>query len=90
MVGADGREYVAFWSSAARRRSRRRRLMARWVLSQREAEVLTLVGQNKSGPEIAILLSISHETVRKHMSHIFEKLGLETRAAAAAVARELS
>jgi DNA-binding CsgD family transcriptional regulator len=91
MVAADGREYVSVLVERGETaESRRRRLIARWGLSQREAEVLALVGQNKTGPEIAILLSISHDTVRKHISHIFEKLGVETRASAASIAREFS
>lgn len=44
----------------------------------------------QTGPEIAILLRISHDTVRKHTSRILEKLGVETRAAAASVAREFT
>jgi DNA-binding CsgD family transcriptional regulator len=66
--------------------SRRRRLLIRWGLSAREAEVLSLIAAAKTGPEISILLRISHDTVRKHTSRILEKLGVETRTAAAAVA----
>jgi DNA-binding NarL/FixJ family response regulator len=54
--------------------------------TKREANVLSLIAEAKSGPEIAILLRICHDTVRKHSSRIFEKLGVETRTAAAAVA----
>jgi LuxR family transcriptional regulator, maltose regulon positive regulatory protein len=57
---------------------------------EEEAEVLRLIGESKTGPEIAILLGISHDTVRKHTSHILEKLGVEVRAAAAAVGRDIS
>ena len=55
-------------------------------LSERKAEVLSLIAEGKTGPEISILLRIRHDTVRKHTSRIFEKLGVETRTAAAAVA----
>lgn len=42
--------------------SRRRRMLLRWGLSEREAEVLALIAAAKTGPEIAILLRISHDT----------------------------
>ena len=90
MLGADGREYVSILVERGEGvRARRRRMIARWGLSHREAEVLTLIGENKTGPEIAILLGISHDTVRKHTSRIFDKLAVESRAAAAAIGREL-
>jgi DNA-binding CsgD family transcriptional regulator len=57
-------------------------------LSAREAEVLSLIAEGKTGPEISILLGVRHDTVRKHTSRIFEKLGVETRTAAAAMALE--
>jgi DNA-binding CsgD family transcriptional regulator len=65
-------------------------MMLRWGLGLREAEILSLVGQGKTGPEIAIILTISHDTVRKHMSSIFDKLGVETRTAAALITQEAS
>ena len=57
-------------------------------LSGREAEVLSLIAEGKTGLEISILLDIRHDTVHKHTSRIFEKLGVETRTAAAAMALE--
>jgi DNA-binding CsgD family transcriptional regulator len=91
MVGADGREYTTVLVERGETAdSRRRRLAARWGLSQREAEVLNLIVESKTGPEISILLGISHETARKHSSSIFAKLGVETRATAAAVARDFA
>ncbi len=65
-----------------------KRIIARWGLSDRDAEVLAFIAQGKTGPEIALILGISHDTARKHTSRIFEKLGVETRAAAASIARE--
>ena len=59
-------------------------------LSDREAEVLALVGDGKTGPEISLLLNISHDTARKHLAHIFEKLGVENRTAAALMIRDAS
>src|SRR5207302_2127448 len=52
-------------------------------LSPREHEVLVLVAEGKTNPEIATVLSISRRTVQKHLEHIFDKLGVRTRAAAA-------
>jgi DNA-binding CsgD family transcriptional regulator len=87
MVGSDEREYVTVLVERGETlESRRHRFIARWGLSQREAGILTLIAESKTGPEIAILLRISHDTVRKHTSRIFEKLNVETRTAAAAVA----
>jgi len=90
MLGADGREYISVLVERGEGVGvRRRRMIARWGLSRREAEVLRLIGENKTGPEIAILLGISHDTVRKHTSSVFDKLAVESRAAAAGIAREL-
>jgi len=89
MLGSEGPEYTTVLIERGETyESRRRRLLAYWGLSQREAEVLTLITEGKTGPEISILLRISHDTTRKHTSRIFEKLGVETRTAAAALALE--
>jgi predicted ATPase/DNA-binding NarL/FixJ family response regulator len=55
-------------------------------LSPREAEVLRLVTQGKSNREIAEELVISERTVANHLASIFNKTGVENRAAAAAFA----
>lgn len=55
-------------------------------LTPRETEVLTWVARGKTNRDIADILGMSHRTVNKHLEHIFEKLGVETRAAAAALA----
>jgi DNA-binding CsgD family transcriptional regulator len=57
-------------------------------LSARENEVLTLVVAGKTNGEIATILAISARTVQKHLEHIFQKLGVETRTAAAVRALE--
>ena len=49
----------------------------------REREVLALVAAGKTNGEIAAILAISARTVQKHLEHIFQKLGVETRTAAA-------
>jgi DNA-binding CsgD family transcriptional regulator len=55
-------------------------------LSRRELEVLQLASQGYSNADIARILFISVSTVRKHMEHIFDRTGVRTRAAAAALA----
>lgn len=52
-------------------------------LTAREAEVLTWIAQGKTNREIAAILGMQTGTVKKHVEHIFEKLGVETRTAAA-------
>jgi DNA-binding NarL/FixJ family response regulator len=51
-------------------------------LTQREAEVLQLIGRGMTNAEIAGELFISEVTVKSHVGHIFTKLGLRDRAAA--------
>jgi len=55
-------------------------------LSRRESEVLAWVAQGKTNSEIAAALGINLGTVKKHLVHIFHKLRVETRTAAAALA----
>lgn len=53
-------------------------------LTAREREVLTWVAKGKRNREIGAILQISPRTVEKHIAQILEKLGVETRGAAAA------
>jgi DNA-binding CsgD family transcriptional regulator/tetratricopeptide (TPR) repeat protein len=55
-------------------------------LSPRELEVLQLVAEGLSNREIAERLVLSERTVVNHVSHIFEKTGVENRAGATAFA----
>jgi DNA-binding NarL/FixJ family response regulator len=57
-------------------------------LTAREAEVLTLVARGRTNREVAAELFISDKTVARHVSNIFAKLGLSSRAAATAWAYE--
>lgn len=57
-------------------------------LSDREREVLTHLAAGETNPEIAEALGISPHTVRRHVEHIFTKLGVTSRAAATAHAYE--
>jgi len=59
-------------------------------LTPRETEVLSWVAKGKTNRDVADILGMSPRTVNKHLEHVFEKLGVETRAAATALAsREL-
>ncbi|KAA1419804.1 response regulator transcription factor [Mumia zhuanghuii] len=57
-------------------------------LSSREAEVLALVARGHSNRQIATLLFVSEATVKTHLGHAYEKLGVKDRAAAVATAYE--
>jgi DNA-binding NarL/FixJ family response regulator len=57
-------------------------------LSDREREVLAQLAAGKTNKEIAEALIISRHTVRRHVEHIFSKLGVTSRAAATAYAYE--
>src|SRR5690606_14569530 len=58
-------------------------------LSVREQEVLVLVARGTPNRSIARKLFISEATVKTHLTHIFEKLGVSDRASAVATAYEL-
>ena len=64
-------------------------LLSALGLTEREAEVLYWVAQGKTSPEIAIILGAALKTVKKHLQHVYEKLGVETRIAAALQASEV-
>jgi DNA-binding NarL/FixJ family response regulator len=57
-------------------------------LSPRELEVLRLLAAGRTNKAIAAELVLSERTVERHVSNIFAKLGLSTRAAATAFAYE--
>jgi len=55
-------------------------------LTQREAEVLLWIARGKSNRDVADILTLSPRTVNKHLEQIFNKLGVENRTSAAALA----
>ena len=57
-------------------------------LTAREVEVLRLVAAGKTNRAVATDLVISEKTVARHLSNIFDKLGVSSRAAATAYAYE--
>jgi DNA-binding NarL/FixJ family response regulator len=63
--------------------------LERLGLTPRESEVLLWVAQGKSNADIAIITGTSEKTVKNHMTHIFEKLGVESRNAATVRALEV-
>lgn len=57
-------------------------------LSQREQDVLRLVAQGESNKRIAVLLGITENTVKKHLSNLMDKVGTENRTQLAVYAME--
>lgn len=57
-------------------------------LTKREAEILFWVAQDKSNVSIAKRLGCGEGTVRKHLEHLYKKLGVQTRMGAVMVALE--
>jgi LuxR family maltose regulon positive regulatory protein len=58
-------------------------------LSSRELEVLRLLAAGRANREIATQLFLSLHTVKKHVTHILDKLGAGNRTEAVARARDL-
>jgi two-component system, NarL family, nitrate/nitrite response regulator NarL len=56
------------------------------VMSARERETLTLIAEGLSAPQIGRALHLSTATVKTHLHHVYEKLGVSERAAAVAEA----
>jgi HD-GYP domain-containing protein (c-di-GMP phosphodiesterase class II) len=62
---------------------------AAWIaLSEREIEVLRLVAREETNASIAATMGISPKTVERHVTHIYDKIGISTRAGAAIYALE--
>ncbi|MCD4802953.1 MAG: response regulator transcription factor [Anaerolineales bacterium] len=57
-------------------------------LTEREIEVLNGVAAGERNKEIAYRLGISERTIKAHLTHIFNKLGVDSRAGAVAVGAE--
>jgi DNA-binding NarL/FixJ family response regulator len=58
-------------------------------LTERERDVLRLIGQGRTNSEIAAELYVSEATVKTHINHIFSKLGARSRAQAVVLAHQL-
>jgi LuxR family transcriptional regulator, maltose regulon positive regulatory protein len=59
------------------------------LLSRREIDVLRLLAMGRSNPEIASLLVIAESTVKMHIKHLYDKLGVHNRVEAAVQAQAL-
>ena len=57
-------------------------------LSEREMDVLRLLPSGSSNKSIAVQLGLSENTVKSHMSHLFSKLGVQSRAEAVSAAMQ--
>jgi DNA-binding NarL/FixJ family response regulator len=87
-VRATARGEAALAPSVATRLVGQVRTPARDPLSPREREVLELVAGGTTNREAAARLFISEATVKTHLMHLYEKLGVNDRAAAVAVGYE--
>jgi DNA-binding CsgD family transcriptional regulator len=61
--------------------------LAGTALTAREREILEWVAAGKTNRDVAAIVGARPRTVEKHLERIYEKLGVETRTAAAARAR---
>lgn len=87
-IRAAARGEAVLAPSVATRLVSQLRAPARDALSDRELEVLTLIAQGETNRGAAIRLFISEATVKTHLLHIYEKLGVNDRAAAVAAGYE--
>lgn len=55
-------------------------------LTPREAEILMWISRGKTNKEVGLIINSSPRTINKHLEHVFEKLGVATRAAAVSMA----
>ncbi|MCL4396200.1 MAG: response regulator transcription factor [Chloroflexi bacterium] len=83
-AAAQGESFLA--PAVAARLVGRMRAPAEEALSVREIQVLTMISQGASNKEVGRQLHISEATVKTHLIHIFEKLGVSDRTQAVTVA----
>lgn len=76
-------------SAGVRDRLEARERTPRTALTPRELQVLQLVAAGSSNREIGQELMLSEATVKSHLVHIYDKLGVRSRTSAVASAREL-
>jgi DNA-binding response OmpR family regulator/DNA-binding CsgD family transcriptional regulator len=88
-LGRTGQDEFYFRLNASANESEADVLKAALVLTARESEVLVWTARGKANRDISEILNISPRTVNKHLEQIFAKLGVENRAAAAAIATRI-
>ena len=86
LLTRSGSDEWLFRLSEIREGAEERLLATRHGLTEREAEVLLWISRGKANREISEILGISPRTVNKHLEQVFEKMGIENRASAAAAA----
>lgn len=87
-VAAAARGETVLASGLAQRLVQRMRAPAEPTLTPRELEVLRLVEQGASNRAIARAMFVSEATVKTHLVHAYDKLGVDNRTAAVTTARE--
>jgi DNA-binding NarL/FixJ family response regulator len=80
------RRLIAEFAKRGARRGPDDRLAA--LLTERERQVLELVARGLSNPEIAVRLIVSENTVKTHVAHLLQKLGVRDRVQAVIYAYE--
>jgi two-component system, NarL family, nitrate/nitrite response regulator NarL len=81
---ASGQAVISAEAQTSMAEAMRRRALAGEPLSAREREILELLAEGASAPEIARRLYLSPATVKTHLHNVYEKLGVSERAAAVA------
>jgi len=85
-LSATGPDELLFCLAETDRSDEHDTLQQMLNLTVREAEVLLWISRGKANRDVAQILDISPRTINKHLERIFEKLGVENRAAAAVLA----
>ena len=86
LLRRTGDDEWLFRLSEQREGDEQRLLAKRHGMTAREAEVLLWISRGKQNREMSEILGISPRTVNKHLEQVFQKLGVENRASAAAIA----
>jgi len=89
MLSPIGPDELLFRLNEASAGSEQQQLQTLLGVTARESDVLLWLSRGKSNREIGEILGISPRTVNKHLEQIFDKLGVENRASAAARAVRL-
>lgn len=88
LIDDDGLGRYLFKIDDPRQPNDQEKLIERFQLTEREAEVLMWIVHGKTNKEIALILDLSPRTVNKHLEQIFRKLSVENRTSAAFTALE--